>query len=188
MRTAAAAVAAALGPPGQVATLILPADTSWNDGGRPAAPAPITTPRTVDPATIELVAKVVRSGEPVALFLGGVALRERGLRAAQRVAAATGVKLLAETFPTRIERGSGLPEPTRLAYLAEFAAMQLEPFRHLVIIDSKAPVSFFAYPGKASYLVPDGCEVSTFASDDEDVEAALESLADALDAPAGVRR
>jgi acetolactate synthase-1/2/3 large subunit len=179
----AAAVAAALGPPGQIATLILPADTSWNDGGQPAASAPITTPRTVDPATIELVAKVVRSGEPVALFLGGVALRERGLRAAQRVAAATGVKLLAETFPTRIERGSGLPEPTRLAYLAEFAAMQLEPFRHLVIVDSKAPVSFFAYPGKASYLVPDGCEVSTLASDDEDVEAALESLADALDAP-----
>jgi acetolactate synthase-1/2/3 large subunit len=132
---------------------------------------------------VELVAKVARSGEPVALFLGGSALSERALLAAQRVAAATGARLLAETFPTRIERGGGLPEPTRLAYLAEFATMQLDPFRHLVVVDTKAPVSFFAYPGKASYLVPDGCDVSTLAADDEDAEAALEALADALDAP-----
>jgi acetolactate synthase-1/2/3 large subunit len=180
---AAAAVAAALGPPGQVATLILPADTSWTDGGEPAAPAAVRTRRAVDPATIELVAKVVRSGEPVALFLGGSALSERALLAARRVAGATGAQLLAETFPTRIERGAGLPEPTRLAYLAEFATMQLDPFRHLVVVDGKAPVSFFAYPGKASYLVPDGCELSTLATDDEDTEAALEALADALDAP-----
>jgi len=184
---AAAAVAAALGPPGQIATLILPADTSWTEGGEPAAPTAPAARRAVDPSTVELVAKIVRSGEPTALFLGGAALSERALRAAQRVASATGAQLLAETFPTRIERGTGLPEPMRLAYLAEFAAMQLEPFRHLVIVDSKAPVSFFAYPGKASYLVPDGCEVSTLATDDEDVEAALESLADAVDAPdAGV--
>jgi acetolactate synthase-1/2/3 large subunit len=180
---AAAAVAAALEPPGQVATLILPADTSWNDGGEPAAPVPPAARRTVDSAAVELVAKVLRSGEPAALFLGGSALSERALLAAQRVAAATGTQLLAETFPTRIERGNGLPEPTRLAYLAEFAAMQLDPFRHLVLVDSKAPVSFFAYPGKASYLVPDGSEVSALATDDEDAEGALEALADALDAP-----
>jgi acetolactate synthase I/II/III large subunit len=180
---AAAAVAAALGPPGQVATVILPADTSWSDGAEPAERAATPARRTVDPATVELIAKVVRSGEPVALFLGGSALSERALRAAQRVAAATGAQLLAETFPTRIERGGGLPEPTRLAYLAEFATMQLDPFRHLVVVDSKPPVSFFAYPGKASYLVPDGCDVSTLATDDEDAEAALEALADVVDAP-----
>ncbi len=180
---AAEAVAAALGPPGQIATLILPADTSWSDGGSPAAPVLPAERRTVDPATVDLVAKVLRSGEPAALFLGGSALGERALLAAQRVAEASGARLLAETFPTRIERGGGLPEPTRLAYLAEFAAMQLEPFRHLVIVDSKAPVSFFAYPGKASYLVPEGCEVTTLAMDDEDAAAALEALADALGAP-----
>src|SRR5207245_9922202 len=39
---AAEAVAAAVGPPGQVATLILPADVAWRGGagtGRPPAPA-----------------------------------------------------------------------------------------------------------------------------------------------------
>ncbi|NJN52539.1 MAG: hypothetical protein HC809_13075, partial [Gammaproteobacteria bacterium] len=34
----AAAVAASLSPPGQIATLILPADTAWNDADGPAAP------------------------------------------------------------------------------------------------------------------------------------------------------
>ena len=27
-----------------------------------------------------------------------------------------------------------------------------------LVVDTKPPVSFFAYPGKRSYLVPDGCE------------------------------
>ena len=34
---AAQAIAATMGPPGQVATLILPADVSWSEGGVPAA-------------------------------------------------------------------------------------------------------------------------------------------------------
>src|SRR4051794_31542185 len=37
-RDAAEAIRAAQGPPGQVATLILPADVSWGDGAQPAAP------------------------------------------------------------------------------------------------------------------------------------------------------
>ena len=65
------------------------------------------------------------------------------------------MKLLAETFPTRLERGAGLPSVERIAYLAELAGVQLKDLDHLVLVDAKAPVSFFAYPGKKSYLVPD---------------------------------
>ena len=180
---AAAAVAAAMGPPGQVATLILPADISWGDGGAVAAPAPPAGSRPLDADAVEAVAKVLRSGDAVGLFLGGRALGERGLRAAHRIAAATGAQLLAETFPTRMERGAGLAEPTRLAYLAEFAAAQLDPLQHLVLVDAKAPVSFFAYPGKESYLVPGGCELHELAGPDQAAEAALDALAEALEAP-----
>jgi acetolactate synthase-1/2/3 large subunit len=134
--------------------------------------------------TIDTVAKALRSGAPVGLLLGGSALRERALLAASRVATATGAKLLSETFPTRTERGAGLPAVERIAYLAEFASMQLTGLEHLVIVDSKAPVSFFAYPNKASYLVPDGCEVRVLAEGDHDVAGALEALADAIGAPA----
>jgi acetolactate synthase I/II/III large subunit len=145
-------------------------------------PARGRAPAGVD--TVDAVAKALRSGEPCGLFLGGTALREAGLVAASRVANATGARMLAETFPTRLERGEGIPGVDRLAYLAEFAAHQLDGLRHLILVDAKAPVSFFAYPGKASYLVPDGCEVHVLAAGDTDAPGALEALAEVLGAPA----
>jgi acetolactate synthase-1/2/3 large subunit len=154
---AADAVAAAMGPPGQVATLILPADASWGDGAAPAPPRPAASAPAV--GDLDAVAKVLRSGEPAALLVGGRAVRADGLRAASRVAVATGAKLLCETFPARLERGAGLPAADRLGYLAEFTQAQLAGVRHLILVGAKAPVSFFAYPGKPSYLVPDDCEV-----------------------------
>ncbi|HEY5154125.1 MAG TPA: acetolactate synthase large subunit, partial [Acidimicrobiales bacterium] len=146
---AAEAVAAAYGPPGQVATLILPADVSWLEAGGPAAPVARAARATVDPTTIAAVADALRSGASAALLVGGSALREAPLVDASRVATATGAKLLGETFPRRLERGAGLPAVDRLGYLAEFAAMQLDGLRHLVLVDAPSPVSFFAYPGKA---------------------------------------
>src|SRR4029079_6291450 len=82
----------------------------------------------------------------------------------------------------------GIPAVDRIAYLAEFAQTQLEGIEHLVLVDAKAPVSFFAYPDKASYLVPDGCEVHVLADPSEDALAALHALADAVGASGdGVR-
>ncbi|MFC4000397.1 acetolactate synthase large subunit [Prauserella oleivorans] len=174
---AAAAVAAAQDPPGRVATLILPADVSWGDGGKPCAAVPPRAPKAVSETTVKQVAEVFRTGEPVALLLGGAACREPGLRAASRIAAATGAKPFIETFPARLERGAGLPAIERLGYLAEQVAYQLDGIKHVVVAGTKAPVSFFAYPGKASDLVPDGAQVHTLATLDEDVVAALEGVA-----------
>ncbi len=180
---AADAVAAASGPPGTVATYILPADTSWGDGGVVGEAKPVQARTPVDSGVIDAVAEVLLSGASCALFLGGSALREPGLVAGSRVANHTGAKFMAETFPTRLERGAGVPPIDRLAYLAEFAQMQMEGLKHLVVVDAKAPVSFFAYPGKASYLVPDGCEVHVLASGSDDAASALQALAEAVGAP-----
>jgi acetolactate synthase-1/2/3 large subunit len=182
---AADAVAAAFGPPGCVATLVLPADASWSESSTgPCPPRPVGR-RTVVPAdTVDEVAKALRSGERTALLLGGSALRADGLHAASRVAVATGAALLGETFPANLERGAGIPAVERLAYFAEMAQAQLEGIRHLILVDSTPPVSFFAYPGKASDLVPDGCTVHTLARPGEDATGALESLAEAVGAPA----
>ena len=111
------------------------------------------------------------------LFLGGSALSERGLRAASRISAGTGARLLAETFPARMERGAGLPAVDRLAYLAEQAEAQLAGVGHLILAGARSPVSFFAYPGRASDLVPADCSVTVLADSDQDVEMALEALA-----------
>ncbi|MBI2705194.1 MAG: acetolactate synthase large subunit [Actinobacteria bacterium] len=181
---AADAVVAAMGPPGQVATLILPADVSWLDGGEVAAPKPAAGRQPVGTDHVEAIAGVLRSGEPAALLIGGSVTREAGLVAASRVANATGAKLLCETFPARLERGAGLPNVDRLAYLAEFAMMQLDGVKHLIVVDTKPPVSFFAYPGKPSVLVPEGCEVHTLAGLTDDAVGALAALAEAVGAPA----
>ncbi len=183
---AADAVAAAMGPPGCVATLVLPADASWSESSTgPCPPRAVALASTVAADTVEEVAKALRSGERAALLLGGHGLRSESLGAASRVAAVTGATLLAETFPANLERGGGIPAPERLAYLAEMAQAQLDGVRHLVLVDAKAPVSFFAYPGKASDLVPAGCTLHTLARPGEDAAHALESLADVLAAPAG---
>ncbi|HET6952812.1 MAG TPA: acetolactate synthase large subunit [Acidimicrobiales bacterium] len=184
-RDAAEAVAAAQGPPGQVATLVLPADVSWSAGGRAADPIAPRAATPVDADAVDAVAKALRSGEPCGLLLGGAALREDGLVAASRVANATGARMLAETFPTRLARGAGRPPIDRLAYLAEFASAQLAGLRHLVVVDAKPPVSFFAYPGKDSYLVPDGCEVHLLAEGSANAAAVLGTLAEVVGAPAG---
>lgn len=167
---------ASMGPPSGVATLIVPADTTWTEAGSAASLQGAIGTRRVDPDVVAVAAKALRSGQPSALFVGGRATRRRALQVAARVADGTGAKLLCETFPARLERGAGIPAVERLAYLAELASLQLDGLKYLVLVDAKSPVSFFAYPGKASDLVPDGCEVIVLAGDGIDVVEALEAL------------
>ena len=185
---AADAIAAARGLPGQVATLVLPADVSWGEGGQPCPPPALPAPAAASDEAVQALAQTlmqaIRAGEKTVLLLGGHALREGALRSAARIAAHSGVQLLAEVFPTRMERGAGLPAVERVAYLAELAGVQLAGARHLVLVDAKSPVSFFAYPGKASDLVPAGCTVHTLCSPAQDAAASLDKLAAALGASA----
>lgn len=162
---------------GVVSTLILPADVSWSDGATtaPAVPAPALP--SVDDDAVRAAASALRSGERTVLLIGGDATHGPGLAAAVRIGEATGTTVLCETFPARLERGAGVPAVERLAYFAEAAADQLAGARHLVLAGAVSPVSFFAYPGKPSDLVPDGCTVHTLASH-RGAAAALEHLAD----------
>jgi acetolactate synthase-1/2/3 large subunit len=178
-------VAAALAPPGQVATVILPADVSWSAGAEPAAAIPARPRPPVPDEVIGSVAAVLRSGEPCVILLGGTGMRRPALAAASRAAQATGARLLAETFPARHERGAGSPPVDRLAYLAEMAVAQLDGTQHLILAGTRAPASFFAYPGKPSSLVPDKCQVHVLAGPGDDIHGALAALAD-LAAPGAV--
>jgi acetolactate synthase-1/2/3 large subunit len=181
-RDAVEAIAAAMAPPGQVATLILPADVSWSEGAEPAGPSHPAAPLPASGDVVEAVAKAVRGGGRTAMLLGGRALRESGLVAAGRIAATTGTKLFAEVFPARLERGAGLPAVERIAYFPELAMLQLDGLEHLILIDAKAPASFFAYPDKNSDLVPDGCEVHELAAPTADVLGSLQALVEVLGA------
>ncbi|WP_343599061.1 acetolactate synthase large subunit [Mycobacterium sp.] len=164
----------------QVSTLIVPADVSWDAGARTgtAAPRP-SAPVTVDADAVAAAAAVLRSGEPAVVLVGGDATGAAGLTAAGRIAAATGARLYCETFPTRLTRGAGIPAVDRLAYLAEAVVAQLDGARHLVLAGAASPVSFFAYPGKPSDLVPEGCRVHRMAGPHGAADA-LAALADAV--------
>ncbi len=176
------AVAAATGPPGQVATLIVPADVSWHDGGEPGAPGQPAAPPAVSAEIIETVAKAIRGSRRPGILLGGKALRERGLLAAARIAAVTGARLFAERSTPRLERGAGLPAVERLAYWPELASQQLDGLEHLIVAGAQPPVAWFAYPGERSSLVPDGCEVRELSPPSSDVLNSLEALVEALNA------
>src|SRR5471032_3271374 len=59
----ARAVQAALSPPGQIVTLILPADTAWNDADGPSPALPRTAPVAVAGDTIDRVAQALKNGK-----------------------------------------------------------------------------------------------------------------------------
>ncbi len=179
-RDAVEAVAAATGPPGQVATLILPADVSWSEGATAAQPLAPSTPPKASEGAVDAAATALGAGKRTAILLGGRALREPALTAAGRIAGATGAKLLCEVFPARLERGAGIQPVERLAYIPELASVQLAGLEHLILVDAKSPVTFFAYPGKKSDLVPEGCEVQQLAGPAADVLGSLEALLDRL--------
>lgn len=161
----------------RIATVILPADVSWSDGAGLAETADAQTDtREYDFAAAE---EALLSGEPAVILVGGDATRSAGLEAGARLALRFGAKLFCETFPTRLERGAGIPAVERIAYFGEAAVEQLRGARRLILAGAAAPVTFFGYPGKPSDLVPEGCEVHTL-SGPVGAAAALTALADAL--------
>ncbi|MGH3433902.1 MAG: acetolactate synthase large subunit, partial [Thermocrispum sp.] len=167
-----------LDPPGRNANLILPADVSWGEGGKVADPVPPRVRKPVGDDVIAQVAEVLQTGEPAALLIGGVACGPDGLRAASRISVGAGAKAFVETFPARLERGAGLPAIERLGYLGEQVQYQLTGIKHLIVAGTQPPVSFFAYPGKPSDLVPEGTTVHVLADRSQDVVSALAALAE----------
>jgi acetolactate synthase I/II/III large subunit len=186
----ALAIAAARQTPGQIATLILPADTAWTTADGIAEPAPIAPPRKVGPAAIEAAAAMLRSGARATLLLGGPALRQRCLEWAGKIAAKTGCGILTEGANTRLERGAGRVQVERIPYVVDKAVGVMRAAGNLVLVGARQPVAFFAYPDKPSLLMAEGTRSSTLAGLDEDIEGALEALAAELGAieitPAGL--
>jgi acetolactate synthase I/II/III large subunit len=176
----AEAVAAARAAPGQIATLILPADTAWNEGSGAAAPLPVAPPCAVSTDAVERAAAMLRTGRPAAIVLNGAALRRQGLLVAGRIAAATGAELLAPYSVARIERGAGIVPIERIPYPVDQAVARLKPIENLILVGAPAPVAFFAYPDKPSVVTQDGTAIHVLARPEEDLVGALEALAEAV--------
>jgi acetolactate synthase-1/2/3 large subunit len=183
---AAAAVQTAMTPPGQIATLILPADTAWNENGEVGAPLPVSARPTVAPDILATIARTLRTREPAMLILSGQALSEAGLYAAHRVAHVSGAKLRTPTQIPRMARGRGRVPVDRIPYVVDNALKVLAGTRHVILVGAKRPTAFFAYPGKPSLTSPPDAVTHVLARPEQDAVAALEWLADELGAPKNV--
>src|SRR5689334_19206650 len=170
----AAAIAAAKSAPPQIATLILPADTAWNEADG-IAQVPLESQRPGFSAeAVENAAKVLHGdGAHTLLLVAGSALTEQGLALAQQIAGKTGCRVMGQTYHPRMARGRGRFSIDRIPYVIEQALPILKDFRHIVLVEASDPVSFFAYPNKPSILKSEGCEVHRMTSGAENSVAAL---------------
>jgi len=179
-RDSAEAVLAARTAPGQIATLIVPADVSWSEGASIATIRALHQPPLPDALAIDRAAAMLRSGLRTAILISGNALYGTGLVTAGRIAAVTGAKLLAPYPITRMQRGAGIPRVDRVQYVLEQGIDQFKEFRQLILVGAQTPVAYFAYPGKNSVFTSPDCEIHTLANPGEDYVGGLEALEGAL--------
>jgi len=169
--TAAEVISEARRYPGRIVSLIIPADFSWSESG-PIGVAAI-------PPTRNCFSTKVEFGEGAGFILGGQTLTGKGLEFAARLAAG-GYRVFADRNAARVESGRGRFQPQRIVYFPGPAQAQLFGLKDLVLVEAKAPVSFFGYPNEASYLAPADCRVHTLAGVEEDGIGALAALIESL--------
>ena len=179
-RDAVEAILTARAAPGQIATLIVPADAAWSEGGSVAEFSGTPKPPLPETAAIERAVAMLRSNWRTAILLDGNALFGRGLLIAGKIGATTGANLFAPYPITRLQRGAGLPRVERVQYVLEAGIEQFKEFRQLILVGAHAPVAYFAYPGKSSVFTQPECKIHTLARPGEDYVGALEAVALAL--------
>jgi acetolactate synthase I/II/III large subunit len=180
-RDTANAIAAAMR--GQVSTLIVPQDYQWTECDNRTVRVPQLSFDPADQDLIDRSAALLRTHEPALLFLGGKALRRRGLQAAARIKAATGCDVLSQTLFAHMERGAGIPPVSRLPYFPEHALAVLSKYRSVVLAGLEEPVAFFGYKDMPSRLLTADQQAVRIDGENQDLLEVLEYLADALGAP-----
>jgi acetolactate synthase-1/2/3 large subunit len=179
-RDVAEAIVAARTAPGQIATLIVPADVAWSDDGAVAAIPALPKPPVPPATTVDAAAAMLRSGLRSAIVLSGNALYGKGLAVAGRIAAATNTKLFAPYPLTRLERGAGIAQVERIQYVQEMGIEQLKDFRQLILVGTSEPRAYFASLEKNSAFASPECTIYMLARPGEDYLGALEALDAAL--------
>lgn len=177
----ALAIAEARKFPGHIATLIVPADAAWGDGGTIASVPSTAHPRAPDPRAIAKAAELLKAGGS-ALMIGGAALRQPGLGIAARIAAKTGARLIGPTSAARAHVGAGLPMVEPVPYPIVRAREVLKDIRSLILVGVDEPVAFFAYPGQPSRPLPADSAVHPAVAVDEDAIQGLHMLAELVGA------
>jgi acetolactate synthase-1/2/3 large subunit len=179
---AAEAISTSMIKPGQISTLIVPADCAWDPADAAAELQALPVAPLVEEAAVTTAADLLRNGKSTILLMSNMALTERGLELADKVAQKTSARIFCDTFDARLPRGEGRCAIERLGYFAEQATAQIGDCQQFIMVGTKAPVAFFAYPGKPSEFYAPGSTLHTLATVQQDAEDSLQRLVDALDA------
>ena len=174
------AIRAARTAPGQIATLVVPADVAWTESTGMVPSLSLTRPAMPSSNAIEQAAMILRLKQPTAILLSGNALFGEGLVVAGKIAAGTGARLLAPYPLVRLERGAGLPAVERVAYVLEQGIEQFKDIRQLILVGAAAPRAYFAYPNRDTAFTAPNCAIHKLAEANEDSVGALIALAESL--------
>ncbi len=179
------AVQAATANGGQIATLVLPADTTWSPGGSVGKPLPPLPRNRIPDSAIGKAADILKSGRRVAILTTGDGMEGRGREACTRIAAKTGAAMFCQGLNRHMERGAGRMAFRRLSAWGQETIEVLSDYDDLIIVGTGRPVLSFAHPTFKSVLIPEGMNVLQLAEPQDDVAGALEALAEAVGAGAG---
>jgi acetolactate synthase-1/2/3 large subunit len=177
---AARAIAVAKQHPGRIATLILPADISWSEGGAEVARSLPPAPPHIDPHAVETARQLLSEQGRRLILVGNSTATPDGLRLAYAIADHTGADVMASSLVASHPAGRGTRPLSRVPYPVDTAIEVLAVYDSLLLVNCPPPVGFFGYPGKPSQLCRPDAVLHTLSRRDQDGTEALRLLAGAL--------
>ena len=150
--------------PGQIATLILPGDTAWNEGNAIQSIKLKNKYSTVSSNLIDEAVIALREAKNPLILVGGSALEEKNLIKLAKVADKIGCPMKTDWFNARLDKGAGRINSVRIPYVVDKAVEVLKDFDSIIIIGARRPVAFFAYPNKPGVLTQESTKFIELAS------------------------
>ncbi|MDZ4086550.1 MAG: acetolactate synthase large subunit [Tabrizicola sp.] len=176
---AAAAVQAARAKGGQIATLILPANTAWEEASGFAVASPAAALRRPSEAEVAAAARALRQPGAILMIDGPALHSDLGLLA-KRLTKACGARLMQPFFVSRFRRGAGTVKIERMAYRTPDNQKLLAGAPALVLCGTARPAGFFAYPGLPSTPDDPDTRLIDLCSREMDIAGTLQALAEEL--------
>ena len=159
--------------PGQIATLILPGDTAWNEGNAIQSIKLKNKYSTVSSNLIDEAVIALREAKNPLILVGGSALEEKNLIKLAKVADKIGCQMKTDWFNARLDKGAGRINSVRIPYVVDKAVEVLKDFDSIIIIGARRPVAFFAYPNKPGVLTQESTKFIELASLSDDITSVI---------------
>ena len=175
---AAEAIKAANKKPGEIATLILPGDTAWNEGSKIEEVILHNNTKKVPTDLIEEAISEIRKANKPLILVGGPALEENNLVKIALIAEKLGCELKTDWFNARLDKGAGRINSIRIPYVVDKAVKTLKKFDTIITIGARQPVAYFAYPNKPGILTQDKTNFIDLAGLSDDITSLINEFSD----------